>query len=145
MSWLSELFSSSVGTVVEKAGEAIDRLVTSDEERIKLQNELENIKIQAQLNAQKQADEVEVRLEEEVTKRWQADSSGDDPLAKKVRPGSLVFLLLSMTFFVAVDSTSYFEFDIKESYISLYETLLLLVFAAYFGGRSLEKIMVRRK
>jgi hypothetical protein len=29
MSWLSELFTSSVGTVVEKAGEAIDRLVTS--------------------------------------------------------------------------------------------------------------------
>lgn len=145
MSWLTELFSSSVAVVVEKTGEAIDRLITSDEERLRLQNELTKIQLQAQLDAQKQADNVEVRLEEEVTKRWQADSSGDDPLAKKVRPGSLVFLLLSMTFFVAVDSTTYFEFDIKEAYISLYETLLLLVFAAYFGGRSLEKIMVRRK
>jgi len=145
MSWLTELFSSSVAVVVEKTGEAIDRLITSDEERLRLQNELTKIQLQAQLDAQKQADNVEVRLEEEVTKRWQADSSGDDPLAKKVRPGSLVFLLLSMTFFVAVDSTTYFEFDIKESYISLYETLLLLVFAAYFGGRSLEKVMSRKK
>lgn len=145
MSWLTELFSSSVAVVVEKTGEAIDRLITSDEERLRLQNELTKIQLQAQLDAQKQADNVEVRLEEEVTKRWQADSSGDDPLAKKVRPSSLVFLLLSMTFFVAVDSTTYFEFDIKESYISLYETLLLLVFAAYFGGRSLEKVMGRKK
>lgn len=145
MSWLTELFSSSVAVVVEKTGEAIDRLITSDEERLRLQNELTKIQLQAQLDAQKQADNVEVRLEEEVTKRWQADSSGDDPLAKKVRPGSLIFLLLSMTFFVAVDSTTYFEFDIKEAYISLYETLLLLVFAAYFGGRSLEKVMGRKK
>ena len=145
MSWLSELFSSSVGTVVEKAGEAIDRLVTSDEEKLKLKNELVLIETQAKLTAQKQADESEIRLEEEITERWQSDNSADDKLAKRVRPASLIYLLLSMSFFVFVDSTGYFDFEVKDAYISLYETLLLLVFAAYFGGRSLEKIMVRRK
>lgn len=145
MSWLSELFSSSVGTVVEKAGEAIDRLVTSDEEKLKLKNELINIEAQAKLAAQKQADESEIRLEEEITERWQSDNTGDDKLAKRVRPASLIYLLLSMSFFIFVDSTNYFDFDVKEAYISLYETLLLLVFAAYFGGRSIEKIATIRK
>lgn len=145
MSWLSELFSSSVGTVVEKAGAAIDRLVTSDEERLKLKNELIQIELKAKLDAQKQADDAEIKLEEEVTKRWGADTNSDDPLAKKVRPGALIFLLFSITFFVFVDSTNYFDFDIRQAYVDLYESLLLLVFAAYFGGRTLEKVMSRKK
>ncbi len=145
MSWLSELFTTSVGTVVEKAGVAIDRLITSDEERLKLKNELIQIELKAKLDAQKQADDAEVRLEEEVTKRWSADTSSDDPLAKKVRPGALIFLLLTITFFVFVDSTNYFDFDIRQAYVDLYESLLLLVFAAYFGGRTLEKVMGRKK
>lgn len=145
MSWLSELFSTSVGTVVEKAGAAIDRLVTSDEERLKLKNELIQIELKAKQDAQKQADDAEIKLEEEITKRWSADTNSDDPLAKKVRPGALIFLLLSITFFVFVDSTNYFDFDIRQVYIDLYESLLLLVFAAYFGGRTLEKVMGRKK
>ena len=145
MSWLTELFSSSVAAVVEKAGVAIDKLVTSDEERLKLKNELVAIELQASLQAVKQANEAELKLEEEITERWQSDNSTDDKLARRVRPASLIYLLLSMSFFVFVDSTGYFDFEVKDAYISLYETLLLLVFAAYFGGRSLEKIMVRRK
>lgn len=145
MSWLQDLFTSSVGTVVEKTGEAIDRLITSDEERLKLKNELIAIELKAKLEAQKQADDAEIKLEEEVTERWKIDGSGDDPLAKKVRPGALIFLLLSITFFVFVDSTTYFDFDIRQAYIDLYESLLLLVFAAYFGGRTLEKVMGRKK
>ena len=145
MSWLTELFSSSVAAVVEKAGVAIDKLVTSDEERLKLKNELVAIELQASLQAVKQANEAELKLEEEITERWNSDNSTDDKLARRVRPASLIYLLLSMSFFVFVDSTGYFDFEVKDAYISLYETLLLLVFAAYFGGRSLEKIMVRRK
>ena len=49
MNWLSEIFSSSVGEVVGKVGEAVDRLVTSDEEKLKLANELKQIEIGAML------------------------------------------------------------------------------------------------
>ena len=32
------------------------------------------------------------------------------------------------------------QFTINESYISLYQQLLMLAFAFYFGGRSVEKL-----
>ena len=51
MSWLSDIFSSSVGEVVGKVGEAVDRLVTSDEERLRLANELKQIEVGAVLKS----------------------------------------------------------------------------------------------
>jgi len=145
MGWLSNLFTENVSGVITAVGNAVDQIATNDEERLKLKNELVTIELRAKLDAQKQADDAEIRLEEEVTKRWSADTSSDDPLAKKVRPGALIFLLFTITFFVFVDSTNYFDFDIRQAYVDLYESLLLLVFAAYFGGRTLEKVMGRKK
>mgnify|MGYP000179603531 CR=1 FL=1 len=43
MGWISELFSSSVGSVVDSIGNAIDKNVTSEEERLALANELDKI------------------------------------------------------------------------------------------------------
>lgn len=40
MSWITDMFSSSVSNVVDSVGNAIDKLVTSDEERLLLRNEL---------------------------------------------------------------------------------------------------------
>ena len=44
MSWFSSLFSSSGGNLVSQIGEAGDKLFTSDQERLQLKNDLEEIK-----------------------------------------------------------------------------------------------------
>ena len=81
---------------------------------------------------------------EEVTKRWQADLNSDNSLSKNVRPIVMMFLTVSMAVFIIVDS-SFKDFKVREDWISLLSSLLLLVYGAYFGGRSLEKIQKLRK
>ena len=139
MGILTKLFSSPVETVVEKVGNALDSLVTSDHERLQMQNELEKIKLQARLEAEKMQLEADRVIEEEVSKRWQADSNSDEPLAKKVRPLSLIYLMLVVTIMAFADG-NLLSFDIKSAYIDLFQALLMLVFGAYYGSRGLEKI-----
>jgi cation transport ATPase len=139
MGILTKLFSSPVETVVEKVGNALDSLVTSDHERLQMQNELEKIKLQARLEADKMQLEADRVIEEEVSKRWQADSNSDEPLAKKVRPLSLIYLMLVVTIMAFADG-NLLSFDIKSAYIDLFQALLMLVFGAYYGSRGLEKI-----
>jgi len=76
---------------------------------------------------------------QEVTKRWESDMVSDSWLSKNVRPMTLIFLTLFMTFVIFADSKNLWEFDVKESYIALLETLLLSVYIAYFGSRGIEK------
>ena len=75
----------------------------------------------------------------EVTKRWESDMVSDSFLSKNVRPMALIFLTLFMVFVIFTDSKTEWNFDVKESYITLLETLLLAVYLAYFGSRGIEK------
>jgi len=75
----------------------------------------------------------------EITKRWEADMISDSWLSKNVRPMALIFLTLFMVFIIFTDSKVLWDFEVKESYIKLLETLLLAVYLAYFGSRGVEK------
>jgi hypothetical protein len=140
MGWFSTLISGGVDKLVTATGEAIDRVVTSDEERLKLQNELVQIKLAAELDAQKMELDADAKVEAEVSARWTSDMASDDKWAKRVRPFSLVFLMLSVTAFAVLDG-NLFTFAIKPAYIDLFQALLMLVFGAYFSARTLEKVM----
>lgn len=139
MSWFTDLFSGGIDKVISSVGEAADRLITSDEERIKLRNELALIKVKAELDAQKQADDAEANLEKEITERWKSDMQSDDPAAKKVRPYSLVYMLLFMSVIIFTDSVEGLGFEVKQAYIDLIEALLVTMVIAYFGSRGIEK------
>lgn len=145
MSWFTDLFSGGVDKVVSAVGDAADRLITSDEERLTLKNELALIEAKAKLDAQRQALEAEGKLEEEITERWKADAESDEPIAKKVRPYSLIYLLGFMSVIIISDSITQLQFDVKESYVNLIEALLVTVFVAYFGSRGIEKVVSIRK
>ena len=140
MSWFTDLFVGGIDKVVSAVGDAADKLITSDEERLTLQNELALIEVKAKLEAQKQADDAEAKLEAEITTRWSADMTSDDRLSKMVRPLSLLYLLGFMSVIIVGDSVEYFNFDVKVAYIDLIQTLLLTVFVAYFGSRGIEKV-----
>lgn len=133
MSWLSDIFSSSVGEVVGKVGEAVDRLVTSDEERLRLANELKQIEVGAVLKSQ----ELDVQFDQELTKRLQADMTSDSWLSKNIRPLTLIFILVMYSL---LSISSGFEFKVTQAYIELLGQWGMLIMSFYFGGRSLEKI-----
>lgn len=139
MSWFTDLVSGGVDKIVDSVGTAVDKLITSDEERLLLKNELVKIQLAAQHDAKKMELDADAAVEAEVTKRWQSDMTSDDPLAKKVRPFSLVYMLGVVTALAVMDG-NFFEFQVKPAYIDLFQALLMLVFGAYFGSRGLEKI-----
>ena len=131
MSWLTDIFSTSASAIVDSVGTAIDKLVTSDEERLRLKNELVKIQLEATLKANEQANEAE----EQITERWKSDN--EHVITRLVRPFSFGWVIL--LFSVVIIGDTNWGFTIKEAYIPVLETLLVTMVISYFGGRSLEK------
>lgn len=75
---------------------------------------------------------------QEVTKRWSSDMNSDSWLSKNTRPLALIFLTIATTLMIVVDSTG-LNFEVKHSWVTLLETLLVTVYVAYFGSRGAEK------
>jgi hypothetical protein len=77
-----------------------------------------------------------------VSERWQADMASDSWLSKNIRPMTLVYILTAFNLMAVLDG---FGFHIAEAYVSLLGQWGMLVMTAYFGGRTLEKVMEKRK
>ena len=80
--------------------------------------------------------------EDNVSKRWQADMSSDSWLSKNIRPGTLIYILTAYLLFALLDGGGY---QIAESYVQLLGQWGMLVMTAYFGGRTVEKVMEMRR
>lgn len=132
MSWLSEIFSTSSGAIVDSVGSAIDKLVTSDEERLQLKNELVKIQLEATLKANEQANEVE----NQITERWKSDN--EHLVTRLVRPLSFAWVIV--LFSVVIMGDSNWGFSVKDAYIPVLETLLVTMVISYFGSRGFEKV-----
>ena len=83
--------------------------------------------------------DAEVRFQENVTERWKADMGSDVKLAKLIRPVTLIALLSMFMVTMVADSMDDWPFNVKDSYVSLLEILMLTAFGAYFAGRTIEK------
>ncbi len=83
--------------------------------------------------------EIDMTELSEVSERWKADMGSDSWLSKNTRPISLIFLTLSMTIFVLIDSYAMSLFNVKDAWIDLLQMLLTTVYVAYFGSRGAEK------
>ena len=128
MNILGTIFSIGATELVKSFGGVIDDLTTTDEERA-----------EAKLKIEEMIGNLESRMQEEVTTRWTQDMNSDSWLSKNVRPLTLVFL----TFIFVI--LSFFDgnvggFEVSQEYIPVYQTLLMVVYGAYFAGRSIEKI-----
>lgn len=73
-----------------------------------------------------------------VTDRWQADMASDSWLSKNIRPMTLIYILTAFNLMSVLDG---FGFHIAEAYVNLLGQWGMVVMTAYFGGRTLEKIM----
>ena len=124
MALLTNLFSKLLGD----SSKIIDEVVTSQEEKLILKNELEKI-----LN------ENRVVIEQEVTKRWQSDMNSDNWLSKSIRPLVLAWLVVSTTLLIFIDA-GVIDFIVEDKWVDLLQIVLITVIGAYFGSRGLEKI-----
>jgi hypothetical protein len=123
MNILKKLF----GNMSLDVNNLVDNVVTTDEERKTLKIKLKQVLAQAEGSAQ-----------EQVTRRWEADSKAGW-LPANIRPLTLVFLTLIFVIISMFDG-NIGGFAVSPAYIPIYQTLLLCVYSAYFAGRSIEKI-----
>ena len=98
----------------------------------KAKMELEEMKVLAAA-AQNDADN--------ITDRWQADMASDSWLSKNIRPMSLIAIFLGYFLFAMMSA---FGYNANESYVTLLGNWGMLVFGAYFGSRTVEKITEMR-
>ena len=83
--------------------------------------------------------DAEVRFQENVTERWKADMGSDVKLAKMIRPVTLICLMAMFMVTMMIDSMDNVAFNVKDSYVSLLELLMLTAIGAYFAGRTIQK------
>ena len=83
--------------------------------------------------------DAEIAFQNNVTERWKADMGGDVKLAKLIRPATLIALMSMFMVTMVQDSLDNLPFNVKDSYVSLLEILMLTSFGAYFAGRTIEK------
>lgn len=122
--WVTKIFGGLIGN----ADKIIDNVVTSNEEKTILKNQLEELLIKSQQS-----------IDENVTKRWVADMSSDSWLSKNVRPLVLMFLVFCTILMVFIDAGS-IDFNVEDKWTDLLQIVLITVIGAYFGGRSVEKV-----
>ena len=79
---------------------------------------------------------------EAVTERWKADMASDSWLSKNVRPGTLVYILTAYLLFALMSA---FGYMVNETYVTMLGQWGQIVMLAYFGGRTVEKVMEMRK
>ena len=83
--------------------------------------------------------DAEVQFQNNVSERWKADMASDVKLAKYIRPVTLIALMTMFMGTMIMDSLDNLPFNVKDSYVSLLEILMLTSFGAYFAGRTIEK------
>ena len=121
-------------TILSIGGKIIDKLIPDPEAKAQAQLELAKLAQEGKL-AELQAD---MNEQNNVSERWKADLGSDSWLSKNVRPMTLVALLVAYFIFA---TASAFEIIVKPEYVELLGQMIMLIVSAYFGGRTLEKIM----
>jgi hypothetical protein len=90
----------------------------------------------------KEIDSKDFEVEQKsISDRWTADMNSDSWLSKNIRPMSLIAILGGYFIFAMMSA---FGYNANESYVTLLGNWGMLVFGAYFGSRSLEKITEMR-
>ena len=118
--WLS-------GGVIKEIGNVIDKLTTTDEERLEVKKQIQQI-----------LEDADTKAQVEVSKRLEADMKSDSFLSKNIRPFILIYLTVIFTSLAFFDG-NIGEFALAKEYIPIFQTLLVTVYGAYFVGRTWEK------
>ena len=115
----------------------IDKLIPDPEAKAKAQMELAKMAQDGELA--KMANETKLYEIEQtaVSDRWEADMGSDSWLSKNIRPMALIAIFVAYFIFTAMSA---FGYNAQESYVQLLGQWGQIIFLAYFGGRTVEKL-----
>jgi hypothetical protein len=104
-----------------------DTVITNDEERGRIVEDIESIRA-----------DVELGYQAILTERHQNDMNSDSWLSKNIRPLVLIFLLLAFAVFTSLDGAGLIV--VAPEYISLIKEWGAIALMFYFGSRGIEKV-----
>lgn len=138
LEWIKSIFTDGAAKLVGSIGSIIDNVHTSEEEKLKLKNELAAMVEGFKLEHLKLLG----AYDKEVTERHANDMKSDSWLSKNIRPLTLAFMVVMTVALAYVTTLSENppDKDILEPWIALLTTLDVTMFSFYFGSRGLEKI-----
>ncbi len=124
---MKKLLSLLTGGLIKDVGNVIDKLTTTDEERLAAKQKIQELLEKADQDAQTQ-----------ISERWKLDMQSDSFLSKNIRPLVLIYLTVIFTALAFFDG-NIGGFKVAEEYIPIFQSLLITVYGAYFVGRTWEK------
>jgi hypothetical protein len=116
------MFNLNLGGIFDSLGDAIDKNITSDEERLTLRNQLAGFQLQAESEARKALAQVQV-----------AETKSDSWITRSYRP----IILLGMFLLIVLQCFGLLTYEVPELIYSVFGTS----FGVVGGLRSGEKII----
>jgi hypothetical protein len=120
----------------------IDKLIPDPEAKAKAQMDLAKMAQDGELARMANESELYKTEQTNVSDRWKADAATGSWLAQNIRPLTLAYILSAYLGLALLDG---FGVKVAEAYVTLLGQWGMLVMSAYFGGRTLEKIMNIKK
>lgn len=115
----------------------IDKLIPDPEQKAKAQIELAKMAQDGELAKMANDTKLYEVEQEAVTERWKSDMGSDSWLSKNIRPMALIAIFVAYFIFTAMSA---FGYNAQESYVQLLGQWGQIIFLAYFGGRTVEKL-----
>jgi hypothetical protein len=123
--------------LLEVGGKLIDKLIPDPEAKAKAQLDLAKMAQDGELAKMANDTEIYKTEQENVTERWRSDMGSDSWLSKNIRPLALIAIFVAYFMFTAMSA---FGYNAQESYVQLLGQWGQIIFLAYFGGRTVEKL-----
>lgn len=116
----------------------IDKLIPDPAQKAEAQLKLAEMAQNGELEKLAKENEAYKTEQDNVTGRWSADMASDSWLSKNIRPMALVAILTGYFGFALMSA---WNINVNNAYVELLGQWGMLVMSAYFGGRTLEKII----
>lgn len=140
----TEFIKEKTGIDLEAGKLTPEQLTTLKQFELEHEEELRRLALEDRridLEQMKIIGEVAMAEDAAVTDRWKADMGSDSVLSKNIRPLTLVYILTAYLVFALMSAGG---INVNESYVQLLGQWGMLVMTAYFGGRTVEKVMEMR-
>ena len=126
-----------LAALFEVGGKLIDKLIPDPEAKAKAQIELGKMVQDGELAKMANDTKLYEVEQENITERWRSDMGSDSWLSKNIRPMSLIAIFVAFFLFTMMSA---FGYNAQESFVNLLGQWGQIIFLAYFGGRTVEKL-----
>ena len=137
MGILDSLATGPVGALLSVGSKILDKVIPDPAAAEAAKLELAKLAQEGELA--KMANEAKMFEVEQnnVSDRWKADMGSDSWLSKNIRPLALAAIFVAYFLFTMMSA---FGYNAQESYVQLLGQWGQIIFLAYFGGRTVEKL-----